>query len=241
MTDPIMQLAHVIQQEFNALKTISQNTANINTVGYRSEGVFSTLSPSATAQRTFSDLAQRQTSSYINSSNGSFTETNRPLDFALSGKGWFVVATNEGFSLTRDGHFHIDKNGYLLTRQGLSVLGKEAKPIIITENNLDALKVDSKGDIYDSENDSVINQILVVYVENGDVKAEGNALYSASTVKQSDQNEYQIFQGKLEQANAIMSQDMVKIMELSRHIESLQRAVNTYDNLLDTGINQLGK
>lgn len=241
MTDPIMQLANVIQQEFNALKTVSQNTANINTVGYRSEGVFSTLSPSTTAQKTFSDLAQRQTSSYLNMNNGSFAETSRPLDFALSGKGWFVVATKEGFSLTRDGHFHVDKNGYLLTRQGLSVLGQEAKPIIISEKNLDTLKVDSKGFIHDPENDHVINQILVVYAENGDVKSEGNALYSASNVKQSDQNEYQVFQGKLEQSNAVMSQDMVKIMELSRHIESLQRAVNTYDNLLDTGINQLGK
>ncbi|MHA3061130.1 flagellar hook-basal body complex protein [Acinetobacter sp. ANC 4636] len=241
MTDSIMQLAQVIQQEFNALKTISQNTANINTVGYRSEGVFSTLSSSTTAQKTFSDLAQRQTSSYLNSSNGSFTETNKPLDFALSGKGWFVIATNKGFALTRDGHFHVDKNGYLLTRQGLSVLGQEAKPIIISEKNLDTLKVDSKGLIHDSENDHVINQMLVVYAENGDVKSEGNALYSASNVKQSDQNEYQVFQGKLEQSNTVMSQDMVKIMELSRHIESLQRAVNTYDNLLDTGINQLGK
>ncbi|MHA3081846.1 flagellar hook-basal body complex protein [Acinetobacter sp. ANC 5383] len=241
MTDSIMQLAQVIQQEFNALKTISQNTANINTVGYRSEGVFSTLSSSTTAQKTFSDLAQRQTSSYLNSSNGSFTETNKPLDFALSGKGWFVIETNKGFALTRDGHFHVDKNGYLLTRQGLSVLGQEAKPIIILEKNLDTLKVDSKGLIHDSENDHVINQMLVVYAENGDVKSEGNALYSASNVKQSDQNEYQVFQGKLEQSNTVMSQDMVKIMELSRHIESLQRAVNTYDNLLDTGINQLGK
>ena len=241
MTDPIMQLANVIQQEFNALKTISQNTANINTVGYRSESVFSTLSPSPTAQKTFSDLAQRQTTSYLNNNNGSFIETNKPLDFALSGKGWFVVATKDGFSLTRDGHFHIDKNGYLLTRQGLSILGQQAKPIIISEKNLDALKVDSKGFIHDPENDQVINQILVVYAENGDVKSEGTALYSASSVKQSDQNEYQIFQGKLEQSNAVMSQDMVKIMELSRHIESLQRAVNTYDNLLDTGINQLGK
>jgi flagellar basal-body rod protein FlgG len=112
MTDPIMQLANVIQQEFNALKTISQNTANINTVGYRSESVFSTLSPSPTAQKTFSDLAQRQTTSYLNNNNGSFIETNKPFDFALSGKGWFVVATKDGFSLTRDGHFHIDKNGY---------------------------------------------------------------------------------------------------------------------------------
>lgn len=241
MTDSIMQLAQVIQQEFNALKTISQNTANINTVGYRSESVFSTLTPSTTAQKTFSDLEHRQTLSYLNPNNGSYSATSRTLDFALSGKGWFVVAVNDGFSLTRDGHFHIDKNGYLLTRQGLSVLGQEAKPIIITEKNLETLKVDSKGYIHDSESGTTINQILVVYAENGDVKAQGNALYSASNVKQADQNEYQVFQGKLEQSNAMMSQDMVKIMELSRHIESLQRAVNTYDNLLDSGINQLGK
>lgn len=241
MSDPIMQLAHVIQQEFNALKTISQNTANINTVGYRSENVFSTLTPSSSATKTFSDLTQRQTTSYLNSNNGSFVDTNRGLDFALSGKGWFVVATNDGFSLTRDGHFHVDKNGYLLTRQGLSVLGQAAKPIIITEKNLETLKVDSNGYIHSAENDTAINQILIVYAESDDVKAEGNALYSASAVKQADQTQYQIFQGKLEQSNAVMSQDMVKIMELSRHIESLQRAVNTYDNLLDNGINQLGK
>lgn len=241
MTDPIMQLAHVIQQEFNALKTISQNTANINTVGYRSENVFSTLASSSSNTKTFSDLAQRQTTSYLNSNNGSFVDTNRELDFALSGKGWFVVETNEGFSLTRDGHFHVDKNGYLLTRQGLSVLGREAKPIIISEKNVDSLKVDSNGNIHDTENNVPINQILVVNAESDDVQAEGNALYSASAVRQVDPSEYRIFQGKLEQSNAVMSQDMVKIMELSRHIESLQRAVNTYDNLLDSGINQLGK
>lgn len=241
MTDPIMQLAHVIQQEFNALKTISQNTANINTVGYRSENVFSTLASSSPNTKTFSDLAQRQTTSYLNPNNGSFVDTNRELDFALSGKGWFVVATNEGFSLTRDGHFHVDKNGYLLTRQGLSVLGREAKPIIISEKNVDSLKVDSNGNIHDTENNVPINQILVVNAESDDVQAEGNALYSASAVRQVDPSEYRIFQGKLEQSNAVMSQDMVKIMELSRHIESLQRAVNTYDNLLDSGINQLGK
>ncbi|MDR7016412.1 flagellar hook basal-body protein [Acinetobacter sp. 3657] len=241
MTDPIMQLAQVIQQEFNALKTISQNTANISTIGYRSENVFSTLAPSSSVNKSFSDLGDRQTTSYLNSNNGSFLDTNRVLDFALSGKGWFVVATNEGFALTRDGHFHIDKNGYLLTRQGLSVLGQEANPIVISEKNLEAIKVDSNGNIMDLESNTAINQILIVYAESDDVKAEGNALYSASTVKQADQSEYQIYQGKLEQSNAMMSQDMVKIMELSRHIESLQRAVNTYDNLLDSGINQLGK
>jgi flagellar basal-body rod protein FlgG len=241
MTDPIMQLSQVIQQEFNALKTVSQNTANVNTIGYRSEGVFSTLTSPSSNNRTFSDIDQRQTSSYINSNNGSYINTNRALDFALSGKGWFVAANKDGFLITRDGHFQIDKKGYLLTQQGLTVLGKEGQPIIIDEKDLDSLKVDNKGYIHSLNNDIILNQILVVQAESNDIKAEGNALYSASQVRQIDSNEYQLFQGKLEQSNTMMSQDMVKIMELSRHIESLQRAVNTYDNLLDSGINQLGK
>lgn len=241
MTDPIMQLSQVIQQEFNALKTVSQNTANVNTVGYRSEGVFSTLALPSSNNRTFSDIEQRQTLSYINSNNGSYVNTNRALDFALSGKGWFVALNKDGFLITRDGHFQVDKKGYLLTQQGLTVLGKEGQPIIIDEKDLDSLKVDNKGYIYGLNNDIILNQILVVHAESNDIKAEGNALYSASQVRQIDSNEYQIFQGKLEQSNTMMSQDMVKIMELSRHIESLQRAVNTYDNLLDSGINQLGK
>ncbi|WP_202745468.1 flagellar hook basal-body protein [Acinetobacter pittii] len=241
MTDPIMQLSQVIQQEFNALKTVSQNTANLNTVGYRSEGVFSTLTTPSSNNRNFSDIEQRQTVSYINSNNGSYINTNRALDFALSGKGWFVAANKDGFLITRDGHFHVDKKGYLLTEQGLTVLGKEGQPIIIDEKDLDSLKVDNKGYIYGLNNDIILNQILVVHAESNDIKAEGNALYSASQVRQIDSNEYQLFQGKLEQSNTMMSQDMVKIMELSRHIESLQRAVNAYDNLLDSGINQLGK
>ncbi len=236
-----MQLSQVIQQEFNALKTVSQNTANLNTVGYRSEGVFSTLATPSLNNRNFSDIEQRQTVSYINSNNGSYINTNRALDFALSGKGWFVAANKDGFLITRDGHFHVDKKGYLLTEQGLTVLGKEGQPIIIEEKDLDSLKVDNKGYIHGLNNDIILNQILVVHAESNDIKAEGNALYSASQVRQIDSNEYQLFQGKLEQSNTMMSQDMVKIMELSRHIESLQRAVNAYDNLLDSGINQLGK
>lgn len=236
-----MQLSQVIQQEFNALKTVSQNTANLNTVGYRSEGVFSTLATASSNNRTFSDIEQRQMVSYINSNNGSYINTNRALDFALSGKGWFVAANKDGFLITRDGHFHVDKKGYLLTEQGLTVLGKEGQPIIIEEKDLDSLKVDNKGYIHGLNNDIILNQILVVHAESNDIKAEGNALYSASQVRQIDSNEYQLFQGKLEQSNTMMSQDMVKIMELSRHIESLQRAVNAYDNLLDSGINQLGK
>jgi Domain of unknown function (DUF1078). len=38
-----------------------------------------------------------------------------------------------------------------------------------------------------------------------------------------------------------MGTDMVKMMEVSRHVETLQRALSAYDGLLNSGINQLGK
>lgn len=242
MSDPIMQLAQVIQQEFDALKIVSQNAANVNTIGYRGESIYNALkAPSESASLALGDVSQRQTLSYLNANNGSHLMTNRNLDFAMSGKGWFVVATQDGIALTRDGHFHLDKSGTLVNRQGLPVLGQDAKPIVWTENNTEAFKVDYKGYINNEENGSAVNQFFVVNTGNAEVLSQGNGLYLASGVEQANSEAYQIFQGKLEQSNTIMSQDMVKIMELSRHIESLQRAVNTYDGLLDSGINQLGK
>jgi len=34
---------------------------------------------------------------------------------------------------------------------------------------------------------------------------------------------------------------MVKMMEVSRHVETMQRALSAYDGMLNSGINQIGK
>jgi fagellar hook-basal body proteins len=57
--------------------------------------------------------------------NGSMQSTNRNLDFALDGTGYFVVSPDGGTDdyYTRDGAFVLDKDGNLLTQEGNHVMG----------------------------------------------------------------------------------------------------------------------
>jgi len=47
-------------------------------------------------------------------------------------------------------------------------------------------------------------------------------------------------QGMLEQSNVDAADETIRLMELTRHIESIQRAISTYDKVLDIGINRIG-
>src|SRR5260221_10028451 len=56
-------------------------------------------------------------------SQGSRLETKNPLDFALTGPGFFSILSPEGKTLlTRAGSFSLDANGRLVTQDGLPVL-----------------------------------------------------------------------------------------------------------------------
>jgi flagellar basal-body rod protein FlgF len=47
-------------------------------------------------------------------------------------------------------------------------------------------------------------------------------------------------QGALERANVDAADEMLRLMETTRHIDSVRRAISTYDQMLDRGINNLG-
>ena len=76
--------------------------------------------------------------------DGSLQSTNRELDFALEGNGYFAVSEDNGLSLnyTRDGAFYKDNTGNLVTSGGLKVLGYvpveldvDGDPVLDTDGN----------------------------------------------------------------------------------------------------------
>ena len=74
-------------------------------------------------------------------------ETARPLDFALSGKGFFVLETPEGPLYTRNGIFLTNQNGQIVDTAGRTVAG-QAGPISIPANvGLSELNVSDDGTI----------------------------------------------------------------------------------------------
>ena len=61
---------------------------------------------------------------YTNFEQGSLRETNNPFDFAIEGDGFFVVETERGLRYTRNGSFLLDKDNYIVTKDGYKVLGE---------------------------------------------------------------------------------------------------------------------
>lgn len=115
----------------SALAVISDNIANVNTVGYKRSGVdFSALVNAQNANTTYNaggvlPLVRQQISL-----QGSLEQSRSTTDLAISGDGFFIVSTsnqqlsNGGTVLfSRAGSFTIDADGYMVNAQGLFLQG----------------------------------------------------------------------------------------------------------------------
>jgi len=114
------------------LSVISDNIANVNTVGYKAErAVFEDLL--ARSLTTFKSGApvNREIGGGVfvsatvkDFSQGTFMNTNNPLDLALDGEGFFMVKGGDGLTYyTRNGQFRLDANGDLINMLGMKVQG----------------------------------------------------------------------------------------------------------------------
>lgn len=114
------------------LSVISDNIANVNTVGFKAENAV------------FEDLLARSLTTFKNGApvnqevgggtfvsatvkdfgQGTFKNTNNPLDLALDGEGFFMVKDQSGATYyTRNGQFRLDANGDIINMLGMKVQG----------------------------------------------------------------------------------------------------------------------
>ena len=121
----------------SALAAISDNIANVNTVGFkRSTSNFSTLVTSGTKNQAYSaGGVKAQTHQFI-SQQGLTQSTTSNLDLSISGSGFFVTTEKpenltaaDTRSFTRAGSFQLDSLGYLRNDAGLYLQGWLADPV----------------------------------------------------------------------------------------------------------------
>ena len=114
-----------------ALSVISDNLANVNTIGYkRNRATFSQLvTSSGLAGTTFNAGGVGVNILRGQSVQGSLNSSDRTTDLALSGNGFFVVVGDSNITsdtpvyYTRDGAFGEDNRGYLKHSSGNLLLG----------------------------------------------------------------------------------------------------------------------
>lgn len=179
---------------------------------------------------------------------GSLRQTNNPFDLALEGKGFFVVETNNGTRYTRDGSFMIDKNGFLVTKDGFRVQGEKG-PILVQKNNF---IISEEGEIVINPNleanplvsdiqngweDSLtIDRLKVVgFRELRELKKEGNSFYRETVFSgpaETPAEQPKIRQGFLEISNTNIVEEMVQMIEVQRAYEANSKSVQSHDAAL---------
>jgi flagellar hook protein FlgE len=114
-----------------ALAAISQNIANVNTVGYkRTQGEFQTVINSQVAGAGYSAGGVLATARHFTSQAGQLQRTTSSTDMGIAGQGFFVVTekpenlqVTDSRLFTRAGAFRVDDLGYLKNTSGLYLQG----------------------------------------------------------------------------------------------------------------------
>lgn len=127
-----------------ALGVIADNIANANTIGFKaSRAEFQDIiSKNLKGISGGNQVGRGVKIGAVNPilTQGNVDSTDKVTDLAISGDGYFKVKGSDGESYTRDGSFHFDKEGYLVTNDNQRVQGFQADEKGNILNKMDNIK-----------------------------------------------------------------------------------------------------
>lgn len=166
-----------------ALTVVSDNIANVNTTAYKANsvrfgdlvgGYYSTLSKDTDREGAGTAIM----GIVAEFSQGSLQSTTRWSDLAINGEGFFSVRVPGSTTVyyTRDGGFHMDKDGYFVNELGYHVLNRDGNEILVdnpADPKLTDYSVDSNGQIWGTPLDP--HQVMICDTQgNSNPKAYGS-------------------------------------------------------------------
>lgn len=169
-------------------------------------------------------------------SQGTFKNTDSPLDLAISGTGFFRIRTPEGERFTRDGRFSKDASGQLVTVDGNLVLSTNGQPIKLTDGDI---TISVNGDI--SVNGTAAGTIGLANFEDITTLTRDGENTFVSSATPTTTGGGTILQSTLEQSNVDSARLMTQMIEISRTYQAAQKMVQNQDELLGKAIATLGR
>jgi len=224
------------------MEVIANNLANMNTTAFKKETVvFETylqeLETESNGSKALTFVMDRGVSR--DATEGRIEPTGAPLDFAISGDGYFQVETQDGVRYTRNGHFRLDPEGRLITTDGHPVLDADGRPIVTTPED-GGLRVAKDGTITALSGRAVAQMGIVSFDAPGALSREGASLYSA-TINPQPAEDAVVLQGSIEQSNVVPIMEMARMIEIMRSYQSASRIVTDGNELSKKAIEKLGK
>ena len=129
-----------------AIDVTSNNIANSSTVGYKAStahfaDIFASSMAGAGAGADQVGNGVSLSAVQQQFSQGATTATNNPLDISVNGAGFFRMEQNGAVTYTRNGQFHVDKNGFVINDQGMNLTGYAVQTGVIVSSAPSPLKV----------------------------------------------------------------------------------------------------
>jgi len=227
------------------MDVLTNNIVNASTTGFKRDGLLSSTFAEVLIERQGDPYILRRSEEvgpyhfgthideiYTDFSEGSIETTGNTTDLAIAGEGFFTVETPEGERYTRNGRFHVNQEGFLVTDDGYYVLGENGR----IRAGGGSISVDSMGNVaVDSE---AVNRLRIVRFDDVSVlRKQGDSLYYAfnGAAPMADGN-FKIMQGCLEGSNVDIAAEMTDMITVYRTYEANQRILSMTDETLGMAV-----
>jgi flagellar basal-body rod protein FlgG len=236
------------------LDVISNNLANVSTNGFkRSRAVFEDLLYQTMRQPGAQSSQQTQIPEGLQIgtgvrpiatarifTQGNLQQTGNSLDIAINGQGFFQVLMPDGTTAyTRDGSFHVDSQGQMVTSNGFTL----QPPVTIPAGAL-SVTVAVDGTVTVTQSGSAAaTQVgaiqLANFVNPGGLSALGQNLFGETAASGTPNTGTpgvtgmgQLSQGYVETSNVNVVEELVSMIQTQRAYEINSKAISTSDQML---------
>jgi flagellar basal body rod protein FlgG len=229
--DPLaITAAAGMRARLESLDLVANNLSNASASGFKadrerfslylSEETKSAQENGAGSAQTFLPVVENR---WTDTTQGELRATGNKSDLALSGQGYFQVKGPAGALFTRDGRFSVTSAGKLMTASGLEFEAESGQPIQLDPAL--SVNVDSDGTVRQQGVEVGRLKLVDWPAETQSTKQAGGYFQLASSSLDGLQHSTaQLRQGFQEQSNLNPAEASVRLIDIMRQFESLNKA-----------------
>jgi flagellar basal-body rod protein FlgG len=228
-----------MQPRMTRLEVLANNIANSATLGYKKDNLFIQVMKEAGLSQVegLGDLKGLDSKQFTDFSEGSFAQTQNPLDLAIQGRGFFVLETPQGIRYTRNGNFSLSTDGTVVNSDGYPVLSTSGH-IQIPQPEKTAgisIAINERGEV--TVGKTVLGQVRIAdFSDLAQLKKAGQTMFMTDAPEKHatvDGHSVVVRQGFLEESNVEPLGEMIQLVELTRSFETDQRTIKAQDTTLE--------
>jgi flagellar basal-body rod protein FlgG len=241
-------------QQLN-VEVISNNIANMNTVGFKKQRaefqdlLYQTMEQAGAQSSDQGTIVPtgvqvgagvKAGSVYRIETQGVMTQTGNKLDLAINGRGYFQVLMPDGTtSYTRAGNFSVNDQGQLVTQDGYTV-----QPAITIPTNATDIAISKAGQVQvtvpGTAAPTVVGQLeLATFVNEGGLSAQGGNLFTETAASgppttglPAAEGIGELEQGYTEASNVDPVSEITALIVAQRAYEMNSKVISTADSML---------